>query len=154
MKADKDVIKQQDRVLAPSSSTCQLQTHGSGFKNRRKGNLPQSLRKTAASRHVSGVSPAGGLQRPLHKAAQVKPRWPWRPQDIRDARAMEDLPRRAVRKWDLLMCSFLRKTISPPLCIPYSFLVICLGLGLCSFPVYFDMPIGDILIQLTLRNCT
>jgi hypothetical protein len=46
------------------------------------------------------VSLNGGLERPLCEAVKVKSRLPWRPQDVRDARAVGYLQRKAVnREW-------------------------------------------------------
>ena len=43
----------------------------------------------------------GDLERPLHKAVKLKPGWPWRPQDIGDARPMGYLLRKtANREWN------------------------------------------------------
>ena len=63
--------------------------------------MPLWLRKTTKVRHVSVVSLNGSLDRPLHEAAKLKPGLPWRPEDIRNARAMAYLPRKAAnRKWN------------------------------------------------------
>lgn len=72
-------------------------------KNRRKGlwNLPQRLRKASGARIASGVSQRGVPERPLWEAVKVTMWLPWRPQDVRDARAMEFLPKRAAnRDWN------------------------------------------------------
>ena len=47
---------------------------------------------------MSGVSPHGGLEKPLCQAVKVKPGLPWRPQNVGDARAMGYLPRKAPNK--------------------------------------------------------
>ena len=57
----------------------QLRPRGSGFRVKDK-------RKADEARHVSGVSLNGGLERPLHEAMKLKPRLPWRTQDVGDAR--------------------------------------------------------------------
>ena len=47
------------------------------------------------------VSLQGGLKTPLCEAVKVKPGLPWRCQDVRDARVMESLLRRAAnREWN------------------------------------------------------
>jgi hypothetical protein len=64
-------------------------------------NLPPRLRKTIDARHVSEVSLHGGLERPLCEDIKVKPRLPWRPQDVRNVKAMEYLMKKhANRKWN------------------------------------------------------
>ena len=46
------------------------------------------LKKSAEARHVSGETLKGGLGRFLHEVVMVKPRLPWRFQDVGDVRAM------------------------------------------------------------------
>lgn len=136
----------QPQHVAPASFK---QTHSSGFKDRKKkGDFASVTKENSWLQPCVKVSLVGGLQRPWHKAVNGNS-WPWSPQDVSKASAVEDLPRKAVRKWEKLISSFLRKTISPRLCVPFLSLVICLGLGLCSLPVYFVMSIAVILIQLT-----
>ena len=43
-----------------------------------------------------GVSLHGGQERPLNESVKVKPGLPWRPQDVRDARALGYLLKRAA----------------------------------------------------------
>jgi hypothetical protein len=63
--------------------------------------LPLQLRKSNDAGNVSGVSLHGDLERPLCEAVKVKPGLPWRPQNVRDARATGSLPKRAaIRKWN------------------------------------------------------
>lgn len=45
------------------------------------------LRKAMEVRHVSEMFLGGSLEKPLHEALKLKPRFPWSPQDIRDARS-------------------------------------------------------------------
>lgn len=59
-------------------------------------NLPPKSRKAAETKFVAGVSLHGGPERPLSEAVKVKPGFPWRPQDVEDARAMRYLPGRAA----------------------------------------------------------
>ena len=50
---------------------------------------------------MSGISLNGGLERPLCEAVKLKPGLPWRTQDVRDAKIMGYLPRRAAnREWN------------------------------------------------------
>jgi len=59
------------------------------------------VRKATEARYKSGKSLHGGPEKPLHGAVKVKPGLCWRPQDVRDARAVGYLPRRAAhRKWN------------------------------------------------------
>ena len=60
------------------------------------------LTPVTKARHVSGVSLNGGLvERPLCEAVKLKPGLPWRTQDVRDARVVGYLPRRAAkREWN------------------------------------------------------
>ena len=43
-----------------------------------------------------GVSLHRGQERPLHESVKVKPGLPWRPQDVRDARALGYLLKKAA----------------------------------------------------------
>ena len=66
-----------------------------GIKDRLKGlqNLPLQLRKATKARCVSGVFLHGSPEKPLCEAVKVKPGLLWRPQNVRDARAVGYLPR-------------------------------------------------------------
>ena len=54
------------------------------------------------ARHIAGRALQKKAERPLCEAVKVKPGLPWRPQEVRDARALEYLLRRAAnREWNL-----------------------------------------------------
>ena len=55
-------------------------------------------KESHVDRHVSGVSLHGGLERPSCEAVKLEPALPWRPQDVRDGRAAEWLPRETTNK--------------------------------------------------------
>lgn len=82
----------------------QLQPTGSGsrIKDIRKGlwNFPLRLGKVAETRNVSGLSLHGGLERPFCEAGKVKPRLPWRHQNVGGAKSRGYLSRKAAnREW-------------------------------------------------------
>lgn len=66
--------------------------------------MPLCLRTATETRHVSRVSLNGGLvERPLHEAVNLKPGLPWRTQDVKDARVVKYLLRKAAnREWNQL----------------------------------------------------
>ena len=59
-------------------------------------NLPPQLRNATEARHVSEVSLNGGLERPLHEDVQLKPRLPWRPQEVGDVRGVGHLSKKLL----------------------------------------------------------
>ena len=65
-------------------------------------NLPPHLKKVTEARHVSWVPLNGRLvERPLCEAVRLKSRLPWKTQDVRDARAVGNLLRKAAhREWN------------------------------------------------------
>ena len=48
--------------------------------------------------YVRGVLNGGLIKRLFHKAVQLKPELPWRTQDVREARIVCYLPRRAANR--------------------------------------------------------
>ena len=63
--------------------------------------LPLRLKKVTEMRHVSEVSLNEGLERSLHEAMKVKPGLAKRPQDVRHARAVGNLPKKTgKREWN------------------------------------------------------
>ena len=79
----------------------------------RKGlwNRPPRPRKAAESRCIPRVYLGGGLERPVCEVVKMKPGWPWRPQDVGNARAMGYLPRKvANREWNEPQRSMLHST--------------------------------------------
>ena len=55
-------------------------------------------KRVGETRHVSGVTLNGSLEKPFHEDVKEKSELPWRPLDVRDATVMGYLPRKAANR--------------------------------------------------------